>query len=145
MKRWWPGGAPLSRTEPGIAGSTDGFSAGGRLAWRPAHWRGAVGAGALPNGQPAGQLQLLEEGHGSDVGCLGTLAGAQRQHAADHTQLLTENTRGLLFKKLKRYLVFTLLGLFHILSQYNHKFNAICLELYVRRWCTTANLNRHAR
>lgn len=60
------------------------------LARGAAHGRGAVGAGALPHSQSARQLQLLEEGSPCDLNCLRTLAGAQRQHAAHHTQLHTE-------------------------------------------------------
>lgn len=69
-----------------------GLSGRRRLARRAAHGRGAVGAGALPHGQSAGQLQLqvLEEGGGDDLGCLWTFARAPRQHAAHHAQLQPE-------------------------------------------------------
>lgn len=67
-----------------------GFSGSRCLARGAAHGRGAVGAGALPHGQSARQLQLLEEGSPYDLSRLGTLAGAPRQHAAHHTQLHTE-------------------------------------------------------
>lgn len=67
-----------------------GFSGSRCLARGSAHGRGAVGAGALPHGQSARQLQLLEEGSPCDLSRLRTLAGAPRQHAAHHTQLHTE-------------------------------------------------------
>lgn len=65
----------------------------GYLACRTSHGGGAVGAGALPHGQSTWQLQFLKESCPSDVCRLGTLTGAQGQHAAHHTQLKRHRTQ----------------------------------------------------
>lgn len=77
-----------------------GVSSGSRvLARRSAHGRGAVGAGALPHGDPAGQLQLqvLEERHPDDLRRLGTLPRTPGQHGVHHVQLRRDNTTASVF------------------------------------------------